>query len=189
ILMKVLVLLIITISTSSSNISTQQKSEISKWGIGLLSRWPFTIPIWTKHTTPYKEYFWGFSYGIVWYSKTKSSKYKNLKIGYLSFIYNPIGVFLNNYNLPFTYIKTTLIINIIVALIPFNFAFLNIKYKSLEMSFLSLWNIYDGLYDAINYFIKSGKACNDLLWSFIICALYICFPERISIDFSYFKHQ
>ena len=148
-------------------------------------RAPFTIPIWTKHLQ-YKEYFWGTTCGIIWYSKSKSAKYKNLKIGNFAIIFNPIGTFWQGYLLQQRYlnIENFCLPQLLYGLIP-NLAFFNIKYKYLEMSFFSLDKILCGVFMLI---LSVLDFCNNEKRSgfifLLLCPLSVCLPERIAIDFS-----
>ena len=92
--------------------------------------------IFTTSKDPYKQSFQGLSYGIVWYSKKQSARYKNLKIGFFRLTWTLAKNIITHIIL---FDKSTddifMGMLILSSLIP-EITFLNIKYKRFEICFL-----------------------------------------------------
>lgn len=136
-----------------------------------------SIPIWTKRPTPYKEYLWGPTCGVVWYSKTKSDKHKNLKIGFFALKWMPLVDIAN-----IVFFDKVRFFNILIP----NILLLNIKYKSLEMSFLRISLVFFGIiYPAIMFFVGG---CNANSFKMILYGiLQTIIDINLNIDVSYFS--
>ena len=166
-------------------------------------------PIWTIHPTPYKEYFLGATCGIILWDEELSAKYKNLKIGFYSYIWDWVNPFCNIF-----FLKDFKKLGSIVSFfLPYVYI-LNFKYKFLEiscldflqiplaLSYLILFLSEDPIHEAkklkkkyprvkendIKTFTTDENDLNRKLF-YLTCLDALFFSVRISIDCRYFTEN
>ena len=129
------------------------------------------VPIWTKQL-PYKEYFYGLSCGIVWYSKEQSEGYKNLKIGTFRLTWSLYAFLISFAKMWKDNSEYGMSLCIFWSLIP-TITFINLKYKRLEICFVDISTILSSI--VIVYMSNYKNTLAALLW---------LVPAVINIDIS-----
>ena len=166
-------------------------------------------PIWTIHPTPYKEYVFGATCGIISWDEELSAKFKNFKIGFFSYIWDLVNPF---YNI-FFFKDWKNGYTIVCFFVPYVYM-LNFKYKFLEISCLDLLQIGVGSFNLFKTFRKktaeeAEKIKNKVLisnneglekiaskeiefdkklWYFTLLDGFL-FSVRISVDCRYFTEK